>query len=204
MDRNNNTTSKSKSKTKSPVLYPTDTDASVDDGEVVLSQQTKELWHVRKLECDLTDNNKKLEGKIDKLTSALVVMQDMMQKQGKDKSGNVQLTIIKSGTTIYHNAVPPIEHNDDIFDRLMANLDLDLSKRFSSSSEEGQIDTSDEVIDVNCNNIDIVAGANMQSGKDSGPKDDGRLQPSTSDGRHGYMPGWLPHQVSQWSKDRYP
>ena len=112
----------------------------------------------------MCDNTKMMEQKIDKLMNALVNVQDLIIKNGKDravnkhsvankKNSNLFMSQTDSGTTIYHNALQRIE-TDPISDLQ--------GKRFSSSSEdEPQGDTSDKMIDfvVMENHINITAEA---------------------------------------------
>ena len=100
---------------------------------------------------------------MDSLTSALVVVQQLLVKDkpagGKNTSqinknlpvqvGNVVVEG-ESETTIYHNAVEPIVvgKRTQATEGIQFGIDkLELNKQISSSSEEGAIDTGDELVD---------------------------------------------------------
>ena len=104
-----------------------------------------------------------VDQRLDSLTSALVAVQQLLVKDqpagGKNSSkinknlpvqvGNIVVEG-ESETTIYRNAVDPIvvSKRSQVTEGLQFGIDkLDLNKHISSSSEEGAIDTSDELVD---------------------------------------------------------
>ena len=107
------------------------------------------------------NHRRSVEQKLDSLTTALAAVQQVLLTQhgqeakGKDiqlsqpQVGNV-VVAGESQTTIYRNAVDPvvIPGGNDGAERAILDLDrLNLDKRVSSSSEEGVVNTSDELLD---------------------------------------------------------
>ena len=136
---------------------------------MVLSQTRKDDVKFEQIELEFRESNKKTEQKIDKLTNALVNIQDLILKNGRNSDNKVRGKSItanrnpiqtSSATTIYHNALQPLSsmNNEQLPDVTQVNQ----TKRVSSSSEEdAPIDTSDELFDLTDheNVIDFVAGA---------------------------------------------
>ena len=188
-------------KTKSIVEEPEDGEASEADSEVVLSQNTRDQRQIQRLELELNENSRKMEEKLDKLTDALVQVQDLVKKTGKRvvKQGRVTAGTgssvgpaggAESATTIYQNAIQPIDQVSSRLEDLQVDeTNIQQVNRLSSSSEEMPIDTSDEMMDISQNEINFgplhfpveTAEANNQMG--TVPSD--QPQPSTSSGRRG-------------------
>ena len=122
------------------------TEQSEDESEVVLSQTTRDHIQINRLKQELSENNQKMEQKLDKLTNALVKVQDLVKRTGKKvlvsrRTGkgkpNEPVVNKESETTIYHNAVPPIE--PDIMHHalpVVTGTEELTDKHFSSSSDE--------------------------------------------------------------------
>ena len=117
LDKNNNASHNLKLDNTS--VDPVDSNQSEEDTEVVLSQPTRDKLQLQRLEWEFCDNNHKMEQKINKLTNALVAVQDLIKKNGKskqmanppakhtpvnDKTLNVSADQ-ESVTTIYCNAL---------------------------------------------------------------------------------------------------
>ena len=72
----------------------------------------------------------------------------------------------ESETTVYHNAVEPVAVDPNVkahVDKQLNLQRLQISKRVSSSSEEGFMNTSDELLDTGIDNLlpgssDVVKG----------------------------------------------
>ena len=136
-----------------------------------------------------------MEDKLDKLTDALLQVQDLVKRTGKGKAGKTAGNMVKwqknclidpvnvaSETTIYHSALGMIDQGSQgpNLDTEVEhpNLNIDSDKRFSSSSEEFPIDTSRESGDVLTPNVQIAGqSGNREPARTSMIADP---QPSTS------------------------
>ena len=116
-----------------------------------------------------------MDDKIEKLSDALLVMQDMMLKKGvfepqqemgksikptgKNKQGNKvdKSSGSSSVTTIYQNSVEKVLELRVVPQQLILRNDPEISFKTThlrdSTSSEDQVDTSDELIDIDLNNV---------------------------------------------------
>ena len=144
---------------------PTDTD---NDNEVVLSQTCKDNAKFEQIELEFRESNKKMEQKIDKLTNALVNVQDLILKNGRNEAKKVKCKSLPPGNvvnradsaaTIYQNALHPI--NSLQTEAIGINPHAPAKRIRSSSKEETPIDTSDKLLDITCHdhNLEFAAGA---------------------------------------------
>ena len=125
------------------------------DGEVVISDKTRRHLDRDHRRLERHEHRKSMEARLDTLTNAVEVMQQLMMKnanQGRNQTCHKVLGASESETTIYHNALRPLPGESMAGSVNKAIIPLHLSdkpdKRVSSSSEEdGPIDTSDELID---------------------------------------------------------
>ena len=123
-----------------------------------------------------------MEQRLDKITSALAAFQQAVlgpdaHEKGKaaDEAVNSNLTgnVVVAGeseTTIYKNAVDPSVVSKAVDDEVILKLRTDvenvqLGKRISSSSEEGAIDTSDEMIDMHLSDPRISGAPGCPGGQ---------------------------------------
>ena len=141
-----------------------------------------------------------MEQKIDKLTSTLVSVQDLIIKSGnkgelwgKSKPTNRDIPAVgrDSVTTIYKNALSMVDSSQSKARRqvLETNVPTDLNKHFSSSSEEDtHIDTSDELIEFVDQNLLISAESGNTAQDPVGMRESilKEPQPGTSSGKRGY------------------
>ena len=129
-------------------------------------------WDQQRIEYELSKNNRKMEAKLDNLTNALEVMQDMVKKSGMNTGVNRKSqgrsqplpceTTLGSGTTIYQPAIKPLDSREvdptiqvnEIVTRVH-NAEGN-SLRFSSSSDEALINTSDEFGDEAIINTSLI------------------------------------------------
>ena len=159
-DFNNNASLQYKTGDTSASQNVTDTETVIDPCEgSMFSKHDGAHDNIRCLEQQFTDNNKKMEQKIDKLTDALVAMQDIITKNGKKgKSGRegsqMHVSHGDSATTIYRNVLQqiPAEFIPIGLEQTEHSVETE-PKRISTSSDEGQIDTSDELIELNNSRI---------------------------------------------------
>ena len=138
-----------------------ETSSSSDDDE------TKQQKRVRKKQrkAKRREKRKSMEDKIDKLSNAILIMQDFIAKQ-KDNNGNDkikkksvkgkssnehnrQIEASNSETTIYENALNKVTDEEG-----HVNIEVDQEVSFKvknindSTSSEDKIDTSDELIEI--------------------------------------------------------
>ena len=164
------------------------TEHSMDE----ISEDEPEEWWSRSRSRSKKSKRCSLENKIDSLQTSmkameqLLLQQDMVEKQnprreitpstskgrvhkGKDHEDNQQLVESESELTIYHNALQKVNNTKS---KQMGNIevvDAEISfkrrKQHDSSSSEEQINTSDELIEVDINEqfiADCAAEAERQ------------------------------------------
>ena len=130
-------------------------------------------------------HRRSVEEKLDSLTSALAVVQQALLKQGSNSgnehnssgTGNIELqaphvsqvgNVVIAGeseTTVYRSAVDPVNINDSSKETLANQIDFDkleLGKRISTSSDEGMIDTSNELEGQVINSFAVAADAQVR------------------------------------------
>ena len=195
-DTNNNASFLFKTGDTSASQNVTDTETVVDPGdEAVCGKSVGAQDNLHRLEQEFTDNNKKMEQKIDKLMDALVAMQDIIMKNGKkdrlkhvtvgNEGTQLQASHGDSATTIYRNVLQQIPAEFIPVGQTSQADDTGL-KRVSTSSDEGQIDTSDELIELNGSHIFSAHNtATPMQPSAAGPMLS-EPQPGTSTGKQGY------------------
>ena len=114
-----------------------------------------------------SDQRESMGKQIEQLTSAVVTMQQIIlekgnlndsssktpdkETRGKQCDQEVEVRAWDSLTTIYHNAVPMVdEFNPESYERA--------TKRLSNSSDDGLIDTSDDIFESINSHVNVVAG----------------------------------------------
>ena len=134
-----------------------------------------------------------MEQKIDKLTDALVTVQGLIQKTGKSlahqrkcssSTGQNLVRVRDSETTIYHNVVLPLSDLDQSKAKGSHGNQLPVNNRFSSSSEEeANVDTSDELLQLDETIFGFSAKAAVQQPSvTQAPTQQNDPQPTTSSG----------------------
>ena len=107
------------------------------------------------------NRKKSVEQQLSSMNSTLAVMKDLLMKKGitnvpdhaegrAGKSGSVPKTY-SSETTIYKNVLEKVNNNDDNDQFVDVDPEIMFKKRDSSSLEDGRIDTSDELMEIDCN-----------------------------------------------------
>ena len=137
-----------------------------------------------------------VEDQLSSMSHTLSAMKELLMKKGimdlpdhthsKRKStgaGTKQKVLnnqSNSDTTIYQNVLEKVDENEA--NQIVVDPEISFKKRDSSSSEEGRIDTSDEMMEINCNKFIADCAAEVNRCKQS-------YQEQTDGRQHNQEPG---------------
>ena len=147
------------SEAESGEIHNTETDPEETNESFIETCKNTASLKVKKRKKN--SNRHSVEDQLSSMSNTLTVMKELLMKNGitdlpegnqnqstKGKALERQTNLSESDTTIYQNALEKVDSGDIVVD-----AEITFKNRESSSSEEGKIDTSDEMMEIDCNNF---------------------------------------------------